>query len=54
MAFVTTIPTNVTALFNVFVTNNINFSEGPTTTDAVLVINENNSMTPAGVFDTTC
>ncbi len=45
--FVTTLPTNVTALFtNANATNNIDFSEGPTITDAVLVINSNDSMTP--------
>ena len=51
--FVTTIPTDVTALFtNANATNNIDFSEGPTITDAVLVINSNHSMTPVTTSST--
>ena len=52
-AFVTTVPINLTALFaNANATNNIDFGEGPTITDAVLVINENNSMAPVTTSST--
>jgi hypothetical protein len=41
------IVTNVSVSLNVNITNNINFGEGSTTSDAVLVINENNCTDPS-------
>jgi len=42
-----TVLTNVSVSLNVNVTNNINFNGDPSITDAVLVINENNCVSPA-------
>jgi hypothetical protein len=47
-----TLVTNVSVSLNVNITNNINFGEGTSVTDAVLVINENNCVDPSALGST--
>jgi hypothetical protein len=46
--FVSYLVSNISVSLNVNVTNNIDFGEGATITDSVLIINENNYVDPVG------